>query len=91
MFYLTKSVFHLSMVESTGFQPIQPVTFSPFQDKWPYWASPLFTFLTDRVHKATVRFLNRPGLQELRRMDEKLYLVTWVTTQIRTKKDGGER
>lgn len=49
--------------------------FSTPEDKWPHWASPLFSFLTDMVRKAIVRFLNRPGIQQMRQMDEEFYLV----------------
>lgn len=45
------------------------------QDKWPYWASLLFSFLTDMVRKAIVRFLNRPGIQQMRQVDEEFYLA----------------
>lgn len=49
--------------------------FSTPEDKWPYWASLLFSFLTDMVRKAMVRFLNRPGIQQMRQVDEEFYLV----------------
>ena len=52
--------------------------FSTPEDKWPSWASPLFRFLTDMVRKAVVRFLNRPGIQQLREVDEKFYLASGV-------------
>ena len=74
----------LTQVFHHGFHP----TCDPWKDKWPYWASPLFTFLTDRVHKAIVRFLNRPGIQELRRIDEKFYTVTWLPKRMHQKKRG---
>lgn len=45
------------------------------QDKWPHWASLLFSFLTDMVRKAIVRFLNRPGIQQMRQVDEEFYLA----------------
>ncbi|CAK9005942.1 Voltage-dependent T-type calcium channel subunit alpha-1H [Durusdinium trenchii] len=51
------------------------LVFSTPEDKWPYWAAPFFHWLTDTLHKAALRFLNRPLVQQMRAIDANLYMV----------------
>ena len=51
------------------------LVFSTPEDKWPYWASPLFRFLAEAARLAMARFLNRGAVRKMRLRDARLYMV----------------
>ncbi|CAK9015724.1 Voltage-dependent T-type calcium channel subunit alpha-1H [Durusdinium trenchii] len=51
------------------------LTFSTPDEQWASWASPFFTTLLGMVQQASTRFLNRPGIADLRQLDQKMYIT----------------
>jgi len=51
------------------------VIFSVHEDRFAHWAVPQFVKLLESARKSTEWFLNRPGVHQLRQMDEEFYTI----------------
>lgn len=51
------------------------VIFSVQEDKFAHWAVPQFARLMESARKSTEWFLNRPGVNQLRQLDEDFYTI----------------
>ncbi|CAK9091073.1 unnamed protein product [Durusdinium trenchii] len=51
------------------------LVFSTPEDKWAHWASPLFPTMTGLVQKGVKWFMNRVGVQEMRALNQKMYVA----------------